>query len=161
MIDWSQTDLKTGEEAADWIKNTFASSIGKMNDDDQKTFLDFFNPSEDMDLSQYLALSKKVNTIFEAQDIEVPLDFYINDAKDVQSTLNEQKVTFEKNSKGDGQKLDDYFKQHSINTKEEIENWSKKQKVQKLLLKPLECPKRTLLKQVNHLLFHSLTLGTN
>lgn len=98
MIDWSQTDLKTGEEAADWIKNTFASSIGKMNDDDQKTFLDFFNPSEDMDLSQYLALYKKINSIFEAQDIEVPLDFNINDANDIQNKLDGQRENFEKST---------------------------------------------------------------
>lgn len=123
-IDWSDKQFEgfDGEQAANYIQTTFASSFEKLSDNDKITVDKFFSADPDkINLTEYISLYKKIKEIFEKHGIKIPIN--IEDSKKVEDDFNK---SLEQMSDKDKETVKRYLKDNSIDSASKLDVWNKR-----------------------------------
>ena len=123
-IDWSDEQFEgfDGEQAANYIQTTFASSFEKLSDNDKITVDKFFNVDPNKtDITQYINLYENIKAIFEKQGINIPIS--IKDVKNVENDFNK---SLEQMSDKDKETVKKYLADNSIDSVSELDVWNRR-----------------------------------
>ena len=123
-IDWSDGQFEgfDGEQAANYIQTTFASSFEKLSDNDKITVDKFFNVDPNKtDITQYINLYENIKAIFEKQGINIPIS--IKDVKNVENDFNK---SLEQMSDKDKETVKKYLADNSIDSVSELDVWNRR-----------------------------------
>lgn len=123
-IDWSDEQFEgfDGEQAANYIQTTFASSFEKLSDNDKITVDKFFesDPSK-VNITEYINLYEEIKAIFEKQGIHIPIN--IDNAQNVWDKFNK---SLDGMSDKDKETVKKYLSDQGIDSASELDIWNRR-----------------------------------
>ena len=116
-----EIDASSGEQVYNYLRKIYLLPISKLSDDVQEELSKVFSKPADMPDVDYIDLVDEMQSYFDEHNIEISLDFIVEDEKDLQERLSNVISNITDNIEVDKDLLTGFLNTEGIDTSSEIE----------------------------------------
>ena len=116
-----EIDASSGEQVYNYLRKIYLLPISKLSDDVQEELSKVFSKPVDMPDVDYIDLVDEMQSYFDEHNIEISLDFIVEDEKDLQERLSNVISNITDNIEVDKDLLTGFLNTEGIDTSSEIE----------------------------------------
>lgn len=116
-----EIDASSGEQVYNYLRKIYLLPISKLSDDVQEELSKVFSKPADMPDVDYIDLVDEMQSYFDEHNIEISLDFIVEDEKDLQECLSNVISNITDNIEVDKDLLTGFLNTEGIDTSSEIE----------------------------------------
>ena len=117
----SYVDASDGQQIYEYLRSVYLVPISQLEDEVQEELSKIFSKPVDMSDIDYISLVDNMQSYFDEHNIEISLDFMVEDEKDLQNRLNNALSNITGNVQVDKDLLAGFINTENIDTSAEIE----------------------------------------